>query len=571
MARRGGLIGEGGLFSRAVEAVTTRAGVEVLPVESAAQLRGAAVENRMLERELHTLGWQAYRFAASQPQDMIPEDRFVLEAAIERKVEHRHAVADPQFRRAVMLRVAFCFGRGVQMPKAPDADVQEVIRAFWLDADNQVALLSPEAQWRKGWELWTQSNVFWVLFDDGLDGLVKLGQIDHDTVRDAVWDQDSGQVVNYYVVTEAIGGGWSYERDEPIAPTDTRRVYYEAYESSSARGGQPPEKGAAPAGKLKPGRMMHVAVNRHSRQAFGIPEGKATLRWAGAMNDLLGAQVERAKAAMSLLSKVSLKGSRKQLMETASRLATRRGPLGQVPSSVDGQEAPPAGARPGSQWWENEAVNLQPLTLDSQAQAAQANLTTARDHFSAGTNFGSHYYGGDPGSLAGSVALELPTAKLTDMDQELWEGHFKRVVDRAISRAVEVGTLTLRADTLDLVALQAFASDFAAVALPGTPDAAPATDASPGLAADDTPLDEPVVVLEGPTAVSEQPSAVIRVIMAWPLATVAMWISHSKRRSSKPSSPGPKRRTKRVSNAWSARSTKATTVPPPRMTTPTGC
>jgi hypothetical protein len=439
MARRGGLIGNSRALSRALESVSRAVGVEVMPVSAAHDLREAGAREARVREEMRDLGWSAYRFAASVPQDMEPVERMKLAARM-RTV----AVEDANVRRALLLRIAFCFGRGVQKPRAADPQVQDVIDAFWGDHDNQVALLSPEAQWRKGWELWTQSNVFWQLYDDGLDGRVKIAQLHHDLIRDAVWDQGGkGHRVNYYVADEPVGGGWDYGENRVIEPTGKRVVYFEALEASLARDGEPPEA-PAPSDRVKAGRTVHLSTNRRSEQAFGIPEGKSNLRWAAAMNDLLGAQVERAKAAASLLSKVTIKGSQRQLLDQATRAASSRSPLGATNAPEAAQSDLPMGPRPGSQWWQNESANIEPLALNAQSDSAAKDIGSARDAFSAGTNFGSHYFGGDPGSLAGSVALELPTSKLTDLDQELVEGLFRGLLDRVVARAVEVGLVSER-------------------------------------------------------------------------------------------------------------------------------
>ena len=83
-----------------------------------------------------------------------------------------------------------------------------------------------------------------------------------------------------------------------------------------------------------------------------------------------------------------------------------------------------------------------------------------------------------------SLRLEPDEAGAIDIAGEItsWEG--------------PSGALTMRADTLDLVALQAFATDFAAVALPGPADAGqmPGPDAS---TADATPVDLRIAIEAG--------------------------------------------------------------------------
>jgi hypothetical protein len=189
---------------------------------------------------------------------------------------------------------------------------------------------------------------------------------------------------------------------------------------------------------LRPGRVLHVAINRGKEQAFGEPGDADEHSVGAAFNDILAGQVGKAKAAQSYLMKVTPKGARTadQLHRRRLRAVGRRSPLANSPLDRTRSTTAPRPARlarPGSQWWENESLKAEPLQPRVGAREREAGHGVGVAGVRAGTNFPGHYFFGDPGSLAGSMAVELPVLKLTEVDQEAMRGVFRSLCDLRIS------------------------------------------------------------------------------------------------------------------------------------------
>jgi hypothetical protein len=412
-------------------------------------------ELRATRKDLDLLGWSALDYISGQPADVPVQTRREL-AAHARRVWRR----DPMAGAAVDLLNDFTFSRGVPAPRARDEEVQVVIDEAWQDVDNVATLTSYAAQVALGTDLSLQSNLFLGVFDDGDDGKVKLTVVPHDSVIDVVRDPDNPMRILYYVV-EVNDVAWDFDADQPVSqatggassgrggyyrpgaggkPSGERKVlYFEHWLNCRALREQnisfpepPPEKQAA-------GKMYHIATNRGSEMAFGVPRMERTLRWLTGYNEIVAARVDMAKAAAAFIMKRRITGTKGQVERLAAQAISRKSELGQAAVAGTGTQIPPA---PGSILNENEAVQHEPLKLDSGSSGAMQDAQMIRAQVSAATRWPQHYLG-DVGasSLAGATAIELPVLKLVEANQELFENLFRAFIDRVIERAVEVGRL----------------------------------------------------------------------------------------------------------------------------------
>jgi hypothetical protein len=456
-SRRGGLVGDVG--RRLLESAATRVGMYAVPADDydrvqdgrdlADRLQEAEMDARLARRQSSHLGKLVLAGADSNAgtQDLEPDDRIDM-AQRARYVAQR----DSHVLFATRLRVAFTFGRGIPKPEASDPDVQAIaIDRFWDDENNRRELTTYAAQARKGWALFTQCNIYPVVFDDGLDGMVRLGHLAHDAVIGTVRDREVTGRVLYYKVKQWIPAPYDFNKGAPSRAGKWRLVYYESFEGFAeleAEGRTPPEP--APEERLMPGRVYHVAINRSEEQDFGVPELRANMKWAAAFNDILKGQVEKAKSAQRFLMKVKSTGATtgNALLRAAMNVVNRRSPLAnaELPTDDDGT---PAGTAPGSDLWENGGLTAEPFALDSGAAAAQQDMQGAVDAYAAGTNYPGYYFHGDPGALAGATAAELPVLKLSDSDQELVEGVVRALIAWQIQRCIDVGLLTKRRPPTD--------------------------------------------------------------------------------------------------------------------------
>lgn len=428
--RRGGFVG------RIQEVVEERTGFSITESDHLNLLEAEAKDARVLRKELDLLGWTVMDYLSGAPQEMRFENR--------RKLAQQARMVwaqDPQAGASVDLSNDFVLGRGVPRPKCRDPKVQEIVDEAWDDPVNQLVLTSYEAQVALNTDLEIQSNLFLVMFDDGEDGKVKLGLLDHDTVEQVVRDPDNRLRVLYYVAKMRTQE-WDFDNDKPALPKDNikpKTVYYPHWSHVEAAEDEDREEPLPkpPAQKLGKGKVRHVAVNRTSEMAFGVPSMWRTIRWFSSYNSLVAAQVDKAQAVAAFIMKRKVEGTPGQLSRLAAKAISRRSDL-----ATGAPEDAMPGPRAGSILNENTAVTHEPLKLDSGASNAMQDGQLIRAQISAATRWTQAYLG-DPSSssLATATSLELPILKKVEARQEVWESVFRWFIDRVIEKAVEDGLL----------------------------------------------------------------------------------------------------------------------------------
>lgn len=416
------------LAGRLQEAVESRTNTKMVSEERFDLLEATAKDHRALRKELDLLGWAVQDYISGQPQEVNAPSR--------RKFAQQARTVwanDPLIGGTITLRNNYVFGRGVPAPRAKDPEVQKVIDEAWNDEDNQAVLTSLAAQLALGVDLELTSNLFFLIFDDGDDGKVKLGLLDHDTVEDVVRDPENRLRVLYYVAKERKRE-WDYKTDSPkFDPQQSKTVYYAHWRNQSED-----EKTKPPSQKLGHGRVYHVSINRTSEQVFGTPSLRRTIRWASALNDYLGARVDVMNAAAAFLMKRKVKGTPTQVANLAAKAISRNSPLSATNEGE--QQLPP---RAGAILTENEAVDHIGFNLNTGASNAMQDVQMLRSQLSVATGFPQHYLGDSTAtSLGTATALEGPVLKGVEAVQEIFEQVFRWFLERAIERAVEVGRLS---------------------------------------------------------------------------------------------------------------------------------
>lgn len=446
----------------------------------------AAVEAYRVANDLEELGYVAYDSMGGRPNEpnATSRRRWVQRA---RTVWH----TDPQAGAAVELLNEFTFGRGVPKPRAKDEKVQEVIDRFWDNPQNQRVLTSFIAQLRLGASLSIQSNVFWLIFDEGDDGQVLLSYLSHDTVENAVSDPANRQRVLYFTARK-VRQEWDFKNDRPLIPAEgpagAQRLWYyeiwgavdEALDERGLKGKRRRDKLSlqeaaegsevrvserdgsvlveakddddgplvlAPASKLGEGKVYHLYENTDMEGIFGIPRMRRTIRWYSAYNEFMGARVDQMIAAAKFIMERTVKGSPRTLEQMATRAMRATSDLQErISPGYDPRTLGPRGG--GNIVQQNEAVQHEPMRLDSGAGNAVSDGQMLRAQVSAGDRFPQHYLG-DIGSanLATATSMELPVLKHVEARQELVEGLFRFCIDRAIQRAVDTGQLDVDAES----------------------------------------------------------------------------------------------------------------------------
>lgn len=421
--------------------------LRVVEADYLSLVEASANEAAMMRRERDLWGYREVAGTEDSDHDLPYENRLRMVR------EAREAwLRDPLAGAVVDLMNKFVFGRGVPMPRARDPKVQEVLEAVWNDPDNQAVLTGTQAQIALGTDLTIQANLYVAFFDHGDDGKVKVGLVPHDSVRAAVRHPRNRQRILYFV-SQVREYEWDFDAHRMKAKAEVPKTrYYEhwalrASEEESARAG---ERLPAPAkADLAKGRVYHIALNRTTEMAFGVPEFQRILPWVSSYNAFMAARVDMMRAAASLIMKAKAKGTPAQVRKAAEQQLTRRGPLGSAALPVQNEPplVPPMNA---STLFENESIDFQPLNLNSGAGQAAQDGAMIRSQVSASSGWPQHYLGASENAgLATATSLELPILKGVELRQELIEGLYRALFDRAIERAVETGVLSREPDAED--------------------------------------------------------------------------------------------------------------------------
>jgi hypothetical protein len=429
-----------GIRERLSEAVETRTGYTAVPRDRLTYLEESDAERRAIQRELDLLAYTALDYTGGAPQE--------LKSAERRKLAQRARVVwmrDPQAGAAIDLMNEFCFGRGIPKPKANDEAVQEVLDEAWDDPDNQAALTSLDAQLANGVDLSLQANLFFLVFDDGEDGKVKLGILNHDDVERVVRDPDNRLRVLYYVAREEIPPEEDYKNGQVI-PLNTqlpKTVYYEHWRNvelavEEAERGERDLPKLAPKEVMGDGKVFHVAINKTMEMSFGHPPMDRLLRWYTAYNKFMDARVDIMEGSAAFIMKRKVEGTPAQLKKMATQALSRSGAFGSGRDpDVD------TGPRAASILEENKEVTHEPFKLSTGGAEAAEDARMLGAQVSAATRFPRSYYG-DPGAtnLATATSLELPVLKAVEARQEIFERIVRFFVDRVIERAVDAGRIS---------------------------------------------------------------------------------------------------------------------------------
>lgn len=435
---------------RLIEAVEDRTGREVVPRDTTQLLESAESDNRVLRKTLDFIGFsllnsQGVPQLGRMPSDMTPVARVAAAAQAQRAW-----IDDPMAGQQVDLYVSFVLGRGVPRAQAHDDEVQDILDRTWDDPANKRILTSFAKLVEKAIDLSIQCNVFFTFFDDGEDGMCRASLLTFEDVQEAVRHPKDKYRILYYRALERIVV-YDYVNGRYVTPVGKagtpKTVYYEAWDAfndddpvmaaqDEAAGGR--ERLTPPPGMIRPGKVVHLAVNKTTEMAFGVPRMRRLLRWFTAYNETLESHVNRMKAMASIYMKATVKGSQRDLDRLGQMALGRRSAFGESKEVEQSRPITPGPVGPGI-LGQNESLNYEPFKIDSGAGDMAESVPQLRAQLSG--MFPPTYYGQDPGSIAGSQSVELPVLKFIEREQEAWADVFRALGDAAIQSAIRVGDL----------------------------------------------------------------------------------------------------------------------------------
>jgi hypothetical protein len=380
-----------------------------------------------LEMALDDKGWRT--LAGDVRDEFSPQGRRALTS-----ICRMMAVSNPLLKRGLILRIAYIWGRGVELQARGKAegddggqDVNAVVQAFW--DDNTKSLTGSQAQEELERALGTDGGVYLAAFTMPLNGRVQIRSTPSDEITDIITNPE--------------------DRDEPwyYVREYTERVFEPGYGFGNTRLRAQTTKVAHPALGYRPSTrprqlnnmevrwdapILHIPVNRLDGWSFGIPDVYASVAWTRMYRDFLvdwaGLTHSLAKFAWKLTGDTKGKAGR----AASAVRGSERGHLASqgLPGPSTSGAGQAAAMGPGSNL---EAIPKSGAHIDAESGKPLAAMVAA------GIGLPVTLLLADPGvtgARATAETLDKPTILEMGMRRLLWQAKLTELLDYVIDQAV---------------------------------------------------------------------------------------------------------------------------------------
>lgn len=375
-----------------------------------------------LEFELQQAGWS--KEAAEGAQE---PTRDALRQAAE--LARFSWLKNPLPRRGVDLQASYVFAQGFSV-KANDKQIDQVLREFMEDAQNQRALFASDIFAQRERELSLDGNFFPVFFPNKSTGRVKMSVIPAKQISRVITDPDNAERPWFYL-REWQAEGFSLS-DGPT-PLQQAQAYYPdiAFHPRS----RPSTIGGIDVKWDSP--VMHVKVGGFSDWKMGFPETEVGRPYATAFKDFLGNWASITKA----LAHFSWKYSGSQSAAETAAVKEKQTAIPSVLAPGIATKAPPLS---GSTAIVPAGRDLTPIPTRNAVPSADEGRQL-RVMAIAASGFGDHFYGdAQQGALATAESLDRPTELRIRARQGLWTGIMRQIFCFVILWAVRAPSGALR-------------------------------------------------------------------------------------------------------------------------------
>jgi predicted ABC-type ATPase len=355
----------------------------------------------------------------------------------------------PLAKQSVKLLQNYVLGQGVTVRANDKEQVARIVDEFWEDPVNAAVFTSHDAMSDALRTIYTDGDLFLVLFPDKDTGSLQLGILDALFVEDIVSDPNNWKVAKWYKVNRPVGhydfatGHWIPDGtaeefvwyrdwrndDEVVAPPVTGK----------RKRGKGRENSKAPA-RVEEGLVYHVAINR--RGLFGEPEPAAALDWLKAHKDFMENRATINAAAATIAWRKKQKGSVGSVQVAAEQLRSR------LTASAAGWDTNPPPAA-GSTVVENENSTMEWVSTNTGAANALADERILR--MMVGSAFGgipNHIFGDEAAAnLATATAMNTPMQRMYAQWQKLLGDVIDDVLGFLLDCQHEAGNIGPRDDS----------------------------------------------------------------------------------------------------------------------------
>jgi hypothetical protein len=384
-------------------------------------------------RQIEDLNWN--NLSTDRPAyDMVYDDRKRLITRI--RLYRRRS---PLAKQGANLLQHYVLGQGVSLKANNKAKVARLVDEFWEDPVNQAVFTSHQSQKEAIDQLFTDGDLFIVMFPDPEDGTLHLGLVDAINCDDIITDPDNGRVALWYKVRQP-DTRYDFGSGTYAMYTTSEFVYYRDWRNADDEGDNGRKKFMPPTNMIADGLMYHVRINRRGK--FGESELATAVDWLKSHKDFMEDRASLNRAAAQIAWKKKRKGSAADIRSEVERLQSS------MVNNIARYESNPPFAS-ASTIVENEGTSIDWVKTDTGGGNALADERILR--MMAGAGMGgipNHYFGDEANAnLATATAMELPLLKTYEDWQRLWGDVISDVIQFMLSTAHAAGRIGPRDDS----------------------------------------------------------------------------------------------------------------------------
>jgi len=318
------------------------------------------------------------------------------------------AKRNPMARQAIDLLQHYVLGQGLTIKAANKSLVARLIDEFLEHSENEATLTSHDAQKEFLERLYVDGDVYYVLFADRENGLLRVGWLDALLVDDIIPDPENRKIPKWYKV-KAPGKIYNFTTGAWETRDTGKFVYYRHWRNDDPK----------PAGMsdVQEGVVYQVSIDKSG--LFGRSKLATAIDWLRAHRDFMQDRATLNRAAASVAWKKKRTGAGSDIAREVERIQSS---IVGNPTRYETNPTPSS----GSTVVENTGSTLEWVKTDTGGGAADYDERKLR--MMAGSGMGgipNHYFGDEAQSnLATATAMELPLLKA----YEDWQQTLRQVL-----------------------------------------------------------------------------------------------------------------------------------------------
>lgn len=391
----------------------------------------------LVTRQIEDMAWQNL---SEDDRNMGLDDPYEqrrLQIRRNRIYRRKHPLAKQAFR----LLAHYVLGQGVTLKANNKVQIAKVVDEFMDDTVNRKTFTSQQAMTEALDVIFTDADLFLILYPDKDAGTVQLGTIDSLLVEDIVYDPENWRIPLWYKVRKTTQ---KYDFDQGVwePANSSEYVWFRDWhndDTSNTNMSDAAKTMKPPPGKVEKGLVFHIA--RDKRGKFGESEMSAAIDWLKAHKDFMEDRATISRAAAQVAWRKKRNGPASDVAQQVQKLQSS------LVGNIASWESNPPGAS-GQTVVENAGSTMEWVKTDTGGGNAQVDERLLRMMVGSALGVMNHYFGDEANAnLATATAMELPMLKNYQAWQQLLQDVLTELIDFVLATAHEAGRIGPRDDS----------------------------------------------------------------------------------------------------------------------------